>query len=937
MSWSPDASALDQLQNILRGTLSSNSNDRKQANEALDLAKLQPEIENYLLVILIGTVNGLTIPNSRSDVRASAGLILKNLILKSDVVKQRQFLLDHVLEGLVSDDNMVRNITGNVVTALFSIYGYEHWPAVLDQLIQMAGSDTPAAAGAMSALAKICEDLAISLDREYGPGNRPLNALTPQLLALCDGSPNAKVRSLALHCVIQLVPLQTQLLLVHLDTFLQKLFQLASDQDSDVRRNVCTAFSLILDARPEKLHPHLDGVINYCLHSMQDTDDEVAIEACEFLLALALLLTPELDQSIFRPKLSLILPVLLEKMVYLQEDIFLMELVDAKDNANVVDKDEDIKPQNAKLKTHTQETTREKKPKQSNSDDDSDDDDDNDDDSDSDDDDDDLSEWSLRKCAASTLDVLSVNLPGDVLNVVLPILQERIVSHDWPTREAAILAFGAVSKLCMELSADKLPTLVPFLVERLQDQQPRVRQITCWTLYRYCSWVCAEAHEGGQYANFFQPTFQSVVTCALDPKKVVQEAACSALSGFIEEADSSVIQFYLGPLLEHFKNCFATYQRKNMIILYDCVQTFIEKMGYEVLSSDPAYINTILPSLLEKWQILKDDDTDLWPLLECMASVAATLQDLFAPYAIPVYERAISILSNCIQIDQQCQTDPTIEPPEKDFMVTSLDLVDGLIQGFGSHSIDLINHNNSSNQLMEILLICLEDYTDDVRQSAYALLGDLAIFVLEPLVKPFLNSIFISVGNEINNRTYNSYPVYNNAIWSLGEIALRLKYEDFSQYLPNLLDLLVPVLNLSDTHQTVLENAAICLGRMGTTIEGANVIAPRLAEFILQWCGQILYLVDNSEKETAFEGMLNVINANPDLGFGGLSNQQGKKNLAVFINCIGNYPAVPEQLANKFAHVLQGYRQMLGDEVWNSQILSQLDNETRHNLSLYGV
>ena len=103
------------------------------------------------------------------------------------------------------------------------------------------------------------------------------------------------------------------------------------------------------------------------------------------------------------------------------------------------------------------------------------------------------------------------------------------------------------------------------------------------------------------------------------------------------------------------------------------------------------------------------------------------------------YERATKILSNCILLDQECHTDPAIDPPEKDFMVTSLDLIDGLVQGFEYHSVDLINQNHKSN-LIELMLICFEDYNGDVRQSAYALLGDLAIFTIE-LLKPYLRQI----------------------------------------------------------------------------------------------------------------------------------------------------------------------------------------------------
>ena len=543
-----------------------------------------------------------------------------------------------------------------------------------------------------------------------------------------------------------------------------------------------------------------------------------------------------------------------------------------------------------------------------------------------------MEQWSLRKCAAATLDVLSESLPQEVLLVTLPILQEKIVSPNWPIREAAILAFGAMSNSFMKLASNELPNLVPFLVDRLQDNEPRVRQITCWTLSRYSTWVNEEAHEGGQYANYFQPTFQSIITCGLDSKKIVQEAACSALSSFIEESNNNLIEFYLEPLLQHFSKCFQIYQRKNLMILYDCVQTFVEKIGYENFSQNPQYIEILLPPLLNKWQQLNDDDNDLWPLLECMASIAASLKNFFAPFAIPVYQRAIKILSNCILLDQECQTNPSIDPPEKDFMVTSLDLIDGLIQGFEYNSIDLINQNHKIN-LIELILICFEDYNNDVRQSTYALLGDLAIFTID-LLKPYLQQIFISIGNEINQRTYDTYPVYNNAIWALGEMIIRLPIEETKSYLNNFVDLLIPIINNNnnnnDIQSTVIENVAICLGRMG--INGAELINEKLDLFIEKWCENFLYLIDNNEKETGFQGIINMINLNPNKGFGNLSTQYGKKNLAKFLTCIGNYQNIPNDLQFSFINLINNYKSLLGNENWN-EILQFIDPEIRNRLN----
>ncbi|EGV62128.1 ARM repeat-containing protein [Yamadazyma tenuis ATCC 10573] len=916
VAWTPDLQAVDQLKLIIGSTFSSNNVERNAANESLVLAKSQPQIENYLLYILVMD------ESAKSDVRAASGINLKNIISRSSSgsPETHQFILDNIAHGLTSHDNMVRNTTGNVITALFSKYGLAGWPQVLPSLVNLAKSADPTAAdtkiadAAMSALAKICEDSHYKLNVEL-EGERPLDYLMASFIELLESCSN-RVKALSIECIDYFIPHRSQSVLVVLDVFLQKLFQLAHNSNKDVKKSVCKAFASVLEARGDKLLPHVDGVITYCLHLMEDEDEEVALEACEFLLALST--SPEVEQNpeIFRGRLHDVLPALLEKMVYSEEEIFFMNLVDEKDDATVADNEEDIRPQAAKSKESHKAAS--KSGNKNNSYDDNDDSDDEDFEDDSDDDSE-LDQWSIRKCSAACLDVLSLNLQSEVLEVTLPILQERIVSSH---------------KSCMELSRDKLPTLVPFLVDRLQDDEPRVRQITCWTISRFSSWVAEEAHEGGHYSSYFDPTFTSILKCALDRKKVVQEAACSALSSFIEETDPTLIEMYLVPLLQHFAKCFSTYQRKNLIILYDCVQTFVEAMGHERLAAKQEYVEVLLPPLLHKWELLDDNDTALWPLLECMASIAATLGELFAPYAMPVYGRAVNILTNTIHTDLQSQTDPSIDLPEKDFMVTSLDLIDGLIQGFGSHSLELIQSNRIN--LMELVLQCFEDSTDDVRQSAYALLGDLAIFVLDATVVPYLNQIMVCIGNEINTRNFNSYPVYNNAIWSLGEICMRLSYEQLKPYLANLVSLLIPVLNSMDTPQTVLENAAICLGRMGLH-GGAEVVGPRLPEFIVQWCAHMLYLMDDSEKETGFKGMLNTIASNPDQGFGGLSTLQGKKNLSTFISTVANYFEPPEDLKHSFSQLLQSYSGLLGEN-FNTQVLNHLDQESRRSLyEMYGI
>lgn len=917
--WSADAHELAELRRIFKATLLRNASERAVANDALVLARLQPQFENYLCDLLVKDAE------ATSDVRAAAGINLKNSVSKNPHAA-RPYLTETVFAGLLVEDTVVRNITGNVITSLFSAQGLEGWPSAVPQLLQLASATDAsprAREAAVLALAKICEDSVVLLDTEYN-GERPLDHVAQSVLALAaDPNSTPKMREQAVHCLNQLVPLKLQLLLVFLDQFLQTLFQLAHDESAAVRKNVCTSFLLVMESRPDKLVPHMEGVVNYCVHLMEDTNDEVAMEACEFLLALAEL-TDKSHRAAFRAQLQLVLPALLLKMVYSDELIVLMQILDEKDTANVADKAEDVRPNMAKSKNaHTVSKQGQKNGLDSDSESDSD-----------SDDEDELEQWNLRRCAAATLDALSLTYPDDVISVSLPILQEKIVSPDWPTREAAILAFGAISKSCIELARDKLPTLVPFLVDRMKDPETRVRQISCWTVSRYATWVAAEAHEGGQYASYFQPTFEAVVSLALDLKKIVQEAACSALSQFVEATDVSLILYYVGPLLEHFAKCFAVYQRKNLIMLYDSVATFVDKIGPEVFGESPQHANTLLPPLLQNWQQLDDQDTDLWPLLECMSVVAATMGEAFAPYAVPVYERAVKILSNAVQMNQEVHTNPEIEAPEKDFIVTSIDLIDGLVQGFKEHSVDLMRQHGAN--LMDLVLACLEDHDEDVRQLAYALLGDLAIFTCEVTIQPCLNAVVVCIGNEINNCSYTSYAVTNNAIWSFGEIALKATHGLLKPYIANIVNLLIPLLNKVDMQDTVLENAAICLGRLGLA-DGTADIAPRLPEFIYSWCAHMMYVTENEEKESAFLGMLHTIQANPDHGLGELSNQQGRKNLAVLVSCIGNYFEPTSKLRELFYQVLQSYKSHFGER-WDTDVMALVDGETRQMLhTTYGV
>lgn len=278
-------------------------------------------------------------------------------------------------------------------------------------------------------------------------GTRPLDYMIPKFLMLSE-HPSAKMRSHAVACLSYFVPINCQSLFVHIDSFIACLFKRASDDDPSVRRHVCQALVLLLAARPEKLMPEMTNVAEYMLYSTKDKNENVALEACEFWLTFA----EDADLAPYlHPLLGKVAPVLLDCMVYGEDDLLWLE-GDAEDAA-VPDKETDIKPRHYGAKAHGLERentdpNQQQKPRigaygEETID--------SDDEDEYDDYDDDFAEemsteWNLRKCAAAALDVLAVRFSGDLLNVLLGPLKEKLWSQDWLQRESGILALGAMAE-----------------------------------------------------------------------------------------------------------------------------------------------------------------------------------------------------------------------------------------------------------------------------------------------------------------------------------------------------------------------------------------------------------------------------------------------------------------------------------------------------------
>ncbi|KAJ8517524.1 hypothetical protein ONZ45_g5317 [Pleurotus djamor] len=869
-SWSPAPAGLTEILQTIHESTDMNVNVQRNITQKLNNFTRVPDYIAYLAHILNMT-------QEEDRIRTIAGYLLKNnvrLILSAspEVVA---YVKGAVLQAFTDPSVMIRNAAGQDVVALLGVLEPKNWPECLQHLVNALDMPDPThQEAAFNVLEKACEDYPRKLDVEIG-GMRPLDFMIPKFLMLTEHS-SPRMRAHAVACLSYFVPVNCQSLFVHIDAFIAALFKRASDEDPSVRRHVCQALVLLLAARPEKLMPEMANVAEYMLYSTKDKNENVALEACEFWLTFA----EDADLATYlHPLLGRVAPVLLDCMIYGEDDLLWLE-GDAEDAA-VPDKDTDIKPRHYGGKSHGLERDANGNAEENPSSrvgaygEETFDSDEEDYDLDDDEFADEMStEWNLRKCAAAALDVLAVRFGADLLNVLLGPLKDKLWSNDWLQRESGILALGAMAEGCIEAIEPHLSTLVPYLINTLNDPKPLVRSITCWTLGRYASWTCQPYSEEHK-TQYFVPTMEGLLRMVLDNNKRVQEAGCSAFATLEEDAGMELVP-YLDPVLRNLVFAFDKYQHKNMLILYDAVGTLADAVGRAL--SNPVYVEILMPPITARWSKLKDDDEDLIPLLECLASVTIAMGPSFLPYAGPIFDRCCNIIHASLIQYQTFQQNPDLEEPDKSFLVVALDLLSGLTQGLG---------------------MSLEPFINNMRQSAYALVGDLAMNCFT-LLRPHMPGIMGELTQQLDPEPkFEFVSASNNAAWSVGEVALRYGRDDaeFQQWVNPLIARLIPILLHPKAPRSLHENAAVSIGRIG--LMHPSLVAPHLPEFAQAWCQALYEIRDNEEKDSAFRGFCTLVQTNP----AGIA-----KSLLWFCNAIVRWNQPSPELNHMFQQLLQGFK-----------------------------
>ncbi|WOO77650.1 Transportin-1 [Vanrija pseudolonga] len=906
MTWQPQAEGLRTVLDMLRDSSSPDSTVQKAVAKKLHELRFIPDFLAYLSHVL---VHGSQEAVSH---RAVAGLLLKNALIQrtgpaltdGDAMAMN-YVKSTVLLGLAEPEIMVRQTAGTVVMAILANEETGAWPEALDTLSKgMASQDENVVEGVFNTFQKISEDCPQRLDMTVGGANL-LDHLVPEFIKFT-GHSSFKVRLYALETLQSLSALQTPAVTANVDAYLQALFARATDNSADIRRSVCAALGLILSHRPDKLVPEMKNVVDYIAYCTKDPDETVALEACEFWLTFAE--DPALKDQLL-PYIGQIAPLLLHGMVYSEVDLLYLDNDD--DDEAVPDKESDIKPRNYGGKTHGAHETNDPSSssggagKSREAADRALDDDDEDDDDDFDDDDDEgAAEWNIRKCSAAALDVMAVSFGSTLLDILLPYLKERLFNDDWRQKESGILALGAIAEGCIDGLEPHLPQLVPWLISALKDKKALVRSITCWTLSRYSSWVVAVS--ATDKTQFFIPAMEGLLQMVLDVNKRVQEAGCSAFATLEEEAGGELVPF-LEPILRNLTYAFTKYQQKNLLILYDALGTLADSVMGAL--GTPQYLEILMPPLINKWMSLGDSDPDLVPLLECLSSVTLASGKAFQPYAQPVYQRCLTIIATSLQQWDAFTADPdNVEEPDRTFIVVALDLLSGLAQGLADQMPALIEQ--AQPPLLQLIALCLNHFEPPVRQSAHALLGDMAMTCF-PLLRPYVPELMPAIIEQITPEPQpDCISVCNNAAWAAGEIAIQYRADatPIEPFVDDLIRRLIPILLNPKSPKSLSENAAVTIGRLGLVATAR--VAPHLGTFAQAWCTALWEIKDNDEKDSAFRGFCMLIGANP----AGLES-----SFIWFCNAVCKWQHPSRELDGMFRSILQAFKAQLGAG-WDAQV-----------------
>ena len=684
-----------------------------------------------------------------------------------------------------------------------------------------------------------------------------------------------------------------------------------------MRKWVCRNIVTVLQTRTEYIIPYLQELCPFMLSATassptatndtstgsSSSSSSVALEACDFWLTFATLddsVVSGTIHDIVALVLPQLVPTLLQNMIYpyekQQELEWLNSAQQVEDSAAT---NNDIRPIFHKSRAATKhngvnnQTT-------NNADIDVDDDDDDDigDDDDDEFDEDDDDGWTVRKCAAASLDALSNLYGGDIiLPHLLPSLEVGLQATNEPWKqEACIMALGAIAEGCYEEMTDHMTNIYPYLMSILATQshintinqgnsntnglaRPQLPQLKCmaaWTAGQYAVWVVEQVQanvQGHLLAELSELLLQNLI----DNNAKVQ-IACGAAFGVLVGAAGDLLTPYLEPIMNTLSATLVRFHGRSLLTIIDVFGTLGECVGPAI--GEGTLPSLYVPALMQLWDhLIKSSgvsgtaqlrDRTVIPLMESLASIALSCGTNYQPYALDCFNNSMSIIEHITLALAATSDDVIVREEDVDPLVAAADLIDSMVEGLGSNFTALLNSSpRYGPQFLNMLISLCQHEVGAVRMSALALVGDLTRntpAVLQPALPQIIHEL-------ISCMDTNNPSVAINAAWALGEICVQCKGQPTilephsASFLQNAIGLLMGsgVYDDGTTHYStipgLIENVSACVGRLA--LVNPMFVAADLPRFLCGWCDGLGKIRDPSERHDAFTGFVQAIYANP--------------------------------------------------------------------------
>jgi len=739
-------------------------------------------------------------------------------------------------------DLVVRNAASLVMTTLIFKGGFQNWPGLLDFFrANLTGNlSLDLVESSIDCIAKIIEDLRVNCENydffDPSKGGTSIDMLIPSLLTFCEPNFNEKIRQAAIFCLNLCIFSMPPSLVANIVKFLEILIEATQHNNEKIRLRGFQGLVSLNETRPDYVFPYLETILKRVISGMRDSDYEVARNAVSFWPEFLLY---DLDNQNKMTILTKFLPPLLEAILdclrYAPND--LMNLLPEESGGK------DFRTSKGGIQEEGEEEIEEIE------------------------EDDDkekkgglfgIGEFTIRRVAGQTLEKLAEIYRDEVFKLMQIKINLYLRDNDWKLKESAILCIGALSEGCYESIKPHLSFILLFLLQNINDKEPLIKTISCWTLSRFTSFIIENANQTlpDTQDSLLKVYLREILKAVMDSNPTVQEAACSAFSNLVNKAAHMLFPF-LYEVFQVFAMVFQHYKGSSLFNLYGAISSIFENLEGNLQDLKP--LELIIPRLMEKFTNSLVDEKNLGPLIECLISISNALGRVFMGNFPVLYEKSLQIINNYLVAMKQ--GDKKTEHEKRELFLRVIDLLSSILEILKQEFDSLIQNSN----LYQLLMECLDDKDFQVRQFVFSFLGEVAkscpkgLFpYIENAYPILLNNLFILPSELDPGQSYVS--ICNNAVWALGEFAM--SYPEIIR--PKALIIAERVIQLMTSNKlqrTLAGNFAKCLGRLAL-LEGGNQLTQKLDSFIKHWCLIMKTSQEDIAKQQAFRGFFLLLELN---------------------------------------------------------------------------